>query len=280
MNQQNGITYRKLPGLSAQGLRIWGLLFLVFGMVLNPALQKTLASNEVDFIFTSVGLIMQLMHFCAIPIFAFLLVEGFIHTASLKNYAIRIGILALVVVLPYNLATYGTLLGDFSFQNLLSIKLNPVFGLLLALILLYFFRRYPGKTLKRVLLKAFLWIIALVWTQMLHIEYGLAVVLLVPIMYFLRNKRMLLIFVGCIAMTLCGPLEKFLGAFWKFFIEAAATQTESTATSTTSYIASAPVAFMILHFYNGEPGEGNRYVNYAAYPVILLAIGLLAKFAF
>lgn len=266
MNQQNGITYRKLPGLSAQGLRIWGLLFVVFGMVLNPALQKTLASNEVDFIFTSMGLILQLLHFCAIPIFCFLLVEGFTHTSSVKNYAIRIGILALVVILPYNLATYGKLLGDFSFQNLLSIKLNPVFGLLLGLVLLYFFRRYPGKTLKRVLLKAFLWVMAFVWTQMLHIEYGVAVILLVPIIYFLRKKRMVMIFAGCIAMTLCGFLDVAGEA--------------SAYIRTASYIASAPVAFIIIHFYNGEPGEGNRYVNYAAYPVILLAIGLLAKFAF
>ena len=266
MNQQNGITYRKLPGLSAQGLRIWGLLFLAFGMVLNPTLQKTLASDEVDFMFTTVGLILQLAHFCAIPIFSFLLVEGFIHTGSLKNYAIRIGILALVVIFPYNLAIYGKLLGDFSFRNLLSIRLNPVFGLLLALILLYFFRRYPGKSLKRVLLKAFLWIMAFVWCQMLHIEYGVAVILLVPIIYFLHDKRMVMIFAGCIAMTLCGFLD--VGGDTSGYIR------------TASYIASAPVSFIILHFYNGEPGEGNRYVNYAAYPVILIAIALLAKFAF
>lgn len=265
MNQRNGITYRKLPGLSAQGLRIWGLLFLAFGMVLNPAVQETLASNEVDFLFTSVGLILQLLHFCAIPIFCFLLVEGFTHTASLKHYAIRIGILALIVELPFNFAMYGKLLGNFTFQNILSIQLNPVFGLLLALILLYFFRRYSGKSMKRILLKGFLWLMAFVWTQMLHIEYGVAMILLVPIIYFLRNKRMIMIFTGCIAMTLCGFLDIPAGA--SIYIR------------TASYIASAPISFIIIHFYNGERGEGNRYVNYLAYPVILLAISLLAKFA-
>jgi hypothetical protein len=50
-------------------------------------------------------------------------------------------------------------------------------------------------------------------------------------------------------------------------------------TAIASYLASAPVAFIMIHFYNGEPGEGNRYINYLAYPVILLATGLLAKFA-
>lgn len=266
MNQQNGITYRKLPGLSAQGVRIWGLIFLAFGMVMNPALQKMLASEEADFLFTSAGLILQLLHFCAIPLFCFLLSEGFARTSSLKNYAIRLGITALIVELPFNLAMYGKLLGEFSFRNLQGFKLNPVFGLLLALILLYFFRKYSGKTLKRVLLKGFLWLMAFVWSNMLHIEYGMAVVLLVPIIYFLRNKRMLMIFAGCIAMTLCGFLDMPAGT--------------SSYIRTASYIASAPVGFLILHFYNGERGEANRYVNYLAYPVMLLAIGLLAKFAF
>ena len=265
MNQQNGITYRKLPGLSTQGLRIWGLVFLLFGMVLNPAVQQMLASNEVDFMFTSVGLILQLLHFCAIPIFTFLLVEGFTHTTSLKNYGIRILILALITAVPYNFAIYGSLLGGFSFKNLLSIRFNPVFGLVLALVLLYFFRRYPGKTFKRIALKVFLWVMAFVWVKMLNIEYGVAVILLTPIIYYLRKKRMIMIFAGCIAMTLCGFLD----------IQPEA----STYIRTAAYIASAPVSFMILHFYNGEPGEGNRYVNYLAYPVILIAIGLLAKFA-
>ena len=277
MNQQNGITYRKLPGLSAQGLRIWGLLFLAFGMVLNPSVQKTLASDETDFLFTSVGLILQLIHFCAIPVFAFLLVEGFNHTISLKNYAIRIGILALIVELPFNYAMYGKLLGTFTFPNLMSIKLNPVFGMLLALVLLYFFRKYSGKSLKNVMIKAVLWLMAFVWTQMLHIEYGIAVILLVPIMYFLRQKKMLLIFAGCIAMTLCGFLEGMMQSSW--LMNFAATEASLNPTAIASYVASAPVAFIMIHFYNGEPGEGNRYVNYAAYPVILIAIGLLAKFA-
>lgn len=277
MNQQNGITYRKLPGLSAQGLRIWGLLFLAFGMVLNPSVQKSLASNEVDFIFTSVGLILQLIHFCAIPIFVFLLVEGFTHTTSVKNYAIRIGILALIVELPYNFAMYGKLLGTFTFPNLQSLKLNPVFGMLLALILLYFFRKYSEKSMKNFAIKACLWFMAFVWTQMLHIEYGIAVILLVPIMYFLRNKKMLLIFAGCVAMTLCGFLEGMLQSSW--LMNPAAAEVSLNPTAIASYLASAPVAFIMIHFYNGEPGEGNRHINYLAYPVILLATGLLAKFA-
>ena len=279
MKQQNEIQYRKLRGLSGQGLRIWGLLFLTFGVVLNPRLSATLAKMETDFLFTSVGLIFGLLHYAAIPIFAFLLVEGFTHTSSLKNYAVRIGLLAVCVEIPFNYAMDGKLLGTFTFPNLATFELNPVFGLLLSLVLLYFFRRYSGKTLKHIALKSLLWILAFVWVKMLGIKYGVPVILLVPLIYFLRNKKMIMIFAGCIAMTLCG----FMASSQTITKEVAGvvtTETTMNATSVASYIASSPVAFIVLHFYNGEPGERNRYINYLAYPAILIATCLLAKFAF
>lgn len=277
MKQQNEIQYRKLRGLSGQGLRIWGLMFLIFGLVLNPKMSAILAREDTDFIFTSVGLIFGLLHYAAIPIFTFLLVEGFTHTSSLKNYAVRIGILAVVVELPYNYAMDGKLFGTFEFPNLATLQLNPVFGLLLALVVLYFFKRYAGTTMKLVALKGMLWIVAFVWVKMLGIEYGVPVILLVPLIYLLRNKKMVMIFAGCIAMTLCGFLDSSQSITKEV---AGATETVMNATSVASYIASAPVAFIVLHFYNGEPGERNRYINYSAYPAILVAICLLAKFAF
>lgn len=259
MDHKNQITYRKLPGLTAQGVRVWALLFLLFGLALNPRVSELLGKDETDFIFTSVGLILQLLHFCAIPLFVFLLAEGFTHTISLKDYALRVGIVACVAQVPYSYAMYGVL---FSFKEF---HMNPVFGMLLAMVLLYFFKRYPGRNFKRLILKVLLWIMAFVWVSMLKIEYGVAVILLTPIIYFLRKKRMMMIFAGCIAMTLCGFLDAPNG--------------ELSPMRTAAYVASAPVSFLILHFYNGEKGEGNRYINYCAYPVILIAIGLFAKFA-
>jgi hypothetical protein len=40
------------------------------------------------------------------------------------------------------------------------------------------------------------------------------------------------------------------------------------------------MGFLAIHFYNGEKGNTGRLVNYLFYPVTLLAIGLVAKFAF
>ena len=40
----------------------------------------------------------------------------------------------------------------------------------------------------------------------------------------------------------------------------------------------APMGFLAIHFYNGEPGPDNKIVNMAIYPVSLLVIGLVAMF--
>lgn len=258
MNQNNGITYRKLPGISGQGLRNWGLFFLICGTVGISIFENVMVTDDSSMTLVTAGLALKLIHFCAIPVFAFLLVEGFLHTTSIKAYAIRLGTLALFTELPYNLATTGSVLGALSFQNgfhfdFAKFGLNPVFGLLLALALLYLMSRYPGKKMSNILIKLLLLVMGLVWAWMLRINYANALIVMAPALYFLRKKRMWQVFGGCLAMFLCCIFSP--------------------------YYIGAPIAILLIHFYNDDPGDGNRYINYLAYPVILLAIGLVAKYA-
>ena len=39
-----------------------------------------------------------------------------------------------------------------------------------------------------------------------------------------------------------------------------------------------PMVFILLHFYKGQKGEENEALKYAAYPAILLAVGLVATY--
>ena len=268
MNQRPGITYRKPGGFSLQGLRIWGLLFLLCGAVGYGLFAKGLIPSYGDtapMSMVTVGMILQAVYFCAIPIFSFLLVQGFLHTSSIKNYAIRLLLLAVVTEVPYNLCMTGNPLGGFHFAggfgfSYADFSLNPVFATLLCLVVLFFFRQYPGKTANNVFVKLLVWLMAFLWAGMLRIENANIMLVIVPVIWFCRRKKGMVVFGGCVATFLSSIFG--LGSI----------------VSVGCFIA--PLTFLLVHFFNGEHGEGNRYINYLAYPVILLVVGLVTKFAF
>ena len=246
----------KPSGLHAGNLRAWGMFFVIAGIIGRGLLQSKLlgvgtvsmqtllemmqASQETMTIVT-ISLILQAMETVAVPIFAFLLAEGYKHTSDRKNYFLRVAGTALLAEIPYNLAMRQQVI-DMSTRN-------PMFGLVLAMILLYLFERFSGKKLICVVMA----LAGLAWALMLKIEHGIPMVLMVCVIYLFRNKRMFMGFSGMAAAALCTGISPF-------------------------YLA-APMGFLATHFYNGEPGEGSKVVNYLFYPVSLLVIGLVAIFA-
>lgn len=277
MQQGKGITYRKLSGLSAQALRVWGLIFLLcgavgYGIIANVLIPTygvdadgvTLAPMSL----ISVGSILQMVEMCALPVFAFLLVQGFQRTTDIKRYMIRVATTAVLTEIPYNLCKTGDPLGAIGFDggfhfDIAAFELNPVFGMLLCILVLFFFQQLDKKGGKNILIKVFIWAAAFFWVAMLHIELAHILLIVVSVLWLSRKKKGVQIFTGCIA--------SFISCL---FI--------SVQENPSQYIGSfiAPLTFLLIHFYNEEPGEGNKYVNYLAYPVMLLAIGLIAKLAF
>ena len=273
MEQGKGIVYRKLPGISAQGIRIWGLIFLLCGAVgygiFGNVLVKSFGVDaegisQAPISMVTVGSILQIVYYSAIPVFSFLLVEGMKHTVSLRSYAARIAILALITELPYNLCMNGKLLGALSFEGGLrfdfaSFSLNPVFGTLLCLAVLYFFRQFVTKDTKGVVIGIMIWLVSFLWVGMLHLENANMMLVIVPVLWIFRRKKAMQVFCGCVATFLCSVFNLGTLASIGCFV--------------------APLTFMLVHFYNGERGEANRWVNYLAYPVLLLAVGIAARFA-
>lgn len=244
-------------GLHAGNLRAWGMLFVVAGIVSRAILQNQMLgmgtrstaelltlmqSSESAMIIATVALVLQAMETVAVPIFVFLLAEGLQHTADFRKYVLRVAALAVVTEIPFDLAMN---------QKVLELgSQNPVLGLLLCMALWYLFHRFAGKKLICVVMA----LAGLAWALMLKIEHGIPMMLMFCVVYLFRNKKMFMGFSGMAAAALCTGISPF-------------------------YLA-APMGFLATHFYNGEPGKSSRLVNYLFYPVMLLAIGLVAKFAF
>ena len=73
----------------------------------------------------------------AFPIFAYTLVEGFFYTHDIKKYMCRIGILALLSEIPFDLTVSGKIL-EFGHQNIF-------FTLFIGLVMMYFLMKSSGK---------------------------------------------------------------------------------------------------------------------------------------
>lgn len=249
-------TKTKPSGLNRQALRTWGMIFLIAGVAsgviqnyvlgvgnLSPAeLFQSMQNDNGTMIYATMALVLQAVETCAVPIFAFLLVEGFQKTSNFRNYILRVLGAAVLCEIPYNLAMCGKVLAVES--------RNPVFAAVLCLVMLYFFRQYGQKKFSHVAIKIFVVLAAVLWAWMLGIQHGICCVILVGVLWLLRDKPRMQVFVGCLAAVCCSMVSLF-------------------------YMAS-PMAFLAIHFYNGEPGEGNRWVNYLAYPAVLLVAGAAA----
>lgn len=241
-------------GFSAQALRYWGLFFLAVGIAGQTILQnrmlgvagaelsalEKLLEDPNNMILATIAIVAQLVETCAVPLFCFLLVQGAQHTASFKKYLLRVLGVALVSEIPYNLA-YGDKWLDLNSRN-------PVFGLVLALVMIFLYKQYAAKSFKGIAISLLVAAMGILWVEMLRINDGAVVAVLTSVLWLTRKKQGWQVFAGCAVMFLCTALSPL------YFV--------------------APMLFLMIHFYNGEPGEGNRWVNYLAYPVLLLVLWL------
>ena len=263
------LSNRKPPkGSNAAALRIWAIIFLAVGIVgrsifLNgilgldslrinavqsEQLSALLESNPDAGMALTAVIVCSLIETCAIPLFAFLLVEGLLHTASFAKYLIRLVGFALVCELPYNLAMSGDIL-NFGSRN-------PAVGLVVCILMLYFFRYYGEKTVKNTLVKAVIFVAAFLWCMMLKIDFGYAMVIFTAMLWLVREKSNIRALYAFGAGMICTVIPNENQFFYM----------------------GACLSSIVIHRYTGERGEQNRIFNYAVYPAILLILGLAAKF--
>ncbi len=245
-------------GISADALWTMAMIFLTLGVVGRVLLENRvlgLTQNSEEELLklledpqmmgaASVALVLQVISYCAVPLFAFLLVEGFCHTKRVLFYFLRILGLAVVCELPYNLAMNGKLWD--------TADRNPVFALALGLAILYFYRNYTEKSGKNFAVKLLVTVMAVLWVGMLRIDQGLPLVILVAALWALRSKPNFQVIGGCSAAIACSLISPL-------------------------YMLS-PLTFIAVHFYNGERETRSRWLRYAAYPLILLGVSLAVTY--
>lgn len=246
-------------GLSGDGLRAWGLIALAAGAIGKGLIQQKLLglgaldtagllslmdSSDSAMALVTISLILQAVECCAVPIFAFLLAEGASHTQSFGRYLSRVLALAVAAEIPYNLVVSGTALSPAS--------QNPAFGLVLALVVLYFCQSHSGPGLKNRAVQIAVTLAAMVWAAMLHITYGGCTVVLALVCWALRKKPMLRNLAGAGTAVACSLSSPF-------------------------FLAS-PMSYLVMHTYNGSRGEAGNGVRYLAYPAILLLVWAVTVF--
>lgn len=249
----------KPKGLTAASLRIWGILLVAAGIIGRCVLQNTilgiggattqqmmdiLSANPDSMSIAAVALVLQGLEACAVPVFALLLAEGFVHTKDWKKYLLRVTVIAVVSEIPYDLAMHSKFL-DMTAQN-------PSLGLVLAMAVLYLYSRFSQGTASHRFAKVIVLIAAILWAEMLNIDHGTPLVVLTVVFYGMRNRANLRGLAGAGVAMLCTIISPF-------------------------YLTSA-MGCLLAHLYNGEQGESNRIANYLSYPVLLLATILVAKY--
>lgn len=254
-------TPNKRTGITVTALRTWGMIFLAAGVIGRGVIQnhilgfagmstqqmlEVLESSETAMNYVSLSIAMQALETCAAPIFAILLVEGILHTSGFTKYFTRVLGLALLTEIPYNLAVGKSFL-DFGTRN-------PVFSLVLGMLLILFYQRYNTRGFKNLMIRILVTVAALLWVKMLSIEFGTAIIVILVVLWALRAKPMYRNFAGASAAIACSLFSPF-------------------------FLAS-PMSFLIIHMCNWEKGEENRRVNYLMYPGMLLIATIVGKFLF
>ncbi|MDO4616390.1 MAG: TraX family protein [Lachnospiraceae bacterium] len=187
----------------------------------------------------------------AFPIFAFLLVEGFLHTKNLKKYCLSLLLLALVSEVFYDLLQSGSNrpVPELSHQNTL-------FTLSLCLVMLTCIKKAEALLVRKASADSLILFVRLLLiltfsaaSELLHLDYGFLGPACISAMYLFRMDRLRAVSLGCLCLNL--NFFTMPGAF---------------------------LALLPLSRYNGTRGPQNKFFFYLFYPMHLLFLVLIRQF--
>lgn len=195
----------------------------------------------------------------ALPIFAFLLVEGYFHTKSLKKYAGRLFIFALISEIPFNLMMGGSIF--------FPIHQNILFSFLIALGLIFLNEKAKanGKISLRILTGVCTVILGAVFGLLTMVDFYHAGILTVLVFYFFRGRAWWC-YAGQFLCLAYINFELLGGLVYEF------------ASFTFPQQGFALFALIFIWLYHGKQGYHSKpfqYFCYAFYPLHMMVLALL-----
>lgn len=194
----------------------------------------------------------------AFPLFAFELVQGYMHTHDLRGYAKRLLLLAVLSEIPFNMVAGGSFF--FLWHQ------NVAWTLLAGLAVCYFADHLLQADVA--VSKRFLYLLgllaALLLPRLLMTDYGTDGIWLILIFWLTRKGGLVN---GIIQVV-------FMIVMWQFLIGGRTLMIGSFEFHTQCF---AVFSLPLIWLYNGKHGKRNKiwqYAAYAFYPVHLLILGI------
>lgn len=223
--------------MSSFALHIWAML-----LMLCDHLQLTLLPDLP---------VLRCIGRLAFPLFAFMAVEGYLHTRSLKKYLLRLLMLAVISEVPFDLLVSGSVFDP--------MHQNVIWTIILGLCCIRAFENISADLKK--MLSAVVIIASLAAAIIARVDYSSAGVLTLLAFYAFRGntvrcRLMQLLSLAFINLVLLGGIEF---AF--------------------PYQALAVLSLPIIWLYDGSQGPHNGFIkaaNYLFYPAHMLILALFS----
>ncbi len=176
----------------------------------------------------------------AFPLFAFLLVEGYIHTSNVKKYMLRMLVFALVSEIPFDIAMYGQM---FYWRHQ-----NIFWTLCLGLLVIFIIERAQKKYTNGFVIGFIAGIVIMVFAHLCQMDYGAGGIVLIFLLHHFRYKPWLKYILMAIVFYLgFGPTQLF-----------------------------GMIAVIPMLMYNGQRGSCSmKYFFYVFYPAHLIVLQLI-----
>lgn len=203
----------------------------------------------------------------AFPIFAFMIVQGYLHTSNVKKYALRLLICAAITEVPFDLFYGGTAFYPFH-QNVLWTFLIALLAMMFIDKALKLKKRFLGWLLTAVIV-----LLSYALGTLAMVDYYGAGVLTVLVFYFFRERKWYCFAaqLACLAVINIGMLK---GMYYTFAIAGHEFELAQQGLALLSLIP--------IWLYKGEQGYHSRWFKhlcYAFYPAHLAVLYIISILA-